>query len=149
MPSSAAILLSFSFLSLLLLLAHSQTSSPISIDPQNPDAEIKCGSCPCSNPCIQQLSPPPPPPPPPPPSPCTPTVSSRPPPPRFIYTMSSPAPPPPRFTYTTGVPGNLYEIDANNSWYYFSGTTGTRPGMAAVVVALGCGALHLMGFSKW
>ncbi|CAK9317979.1 unnamed protein product [Citrullus colocynthis] len=139
MAPSAAILLSLPFF---ILLVHAQTSSP-----QNPDAEIKCGSCPCSNPCVQQLPPPPPPPPPAPP--CTPTLPSRPPPPRFIYTSSSSPPPPPRFIYTTGVPGDLYQVDANNHWYYFSGTTGKRPAMAAVVVALGCGTLHLMAFGKW
>ncbi|XP_023528316.1 leucine-rich repeat extensin-like protein 3 [Cucurbita pepo subsp. pepo] len=143
MAPSAAIPLSLSFLFLFLHLADSQPFSPV--DPQDPNSEIKCGSCPCSNPCVKQF--PPPPPPPPPPN-CKPALPPPPPPPRFIYTALSP-PPPPRFIYTTGVPGNLYQIDANNRWYYFSGTTRNRPATAVLVVALGCGALNLMAFGKW
>ncbi|GKV47110.1 hypothetical protein SLEP1_g54035 [Rubroshorea leprosula] len=57
--------------------------------PQVPDTEMKCGECPCVNPCSQQSKPPPPPPPPPP---------------KSIY-CNPLAPPPPRFVYVTGVPG--------------------------------------------
>lgn len=75
-------------------------------------AGIKCGSCPCVNPCAQeqQLSPPPPPPSPPPP-----------PPPPKNCNPSPLTPPPPRFIYVTGIPG-VYQTTDQNSWqYYYSG----------------------------
>lgn len=59
---------------------------------------IKCGSCPCVNPCA-------PPPPPPPPKNCNPSPLP---------------PPPPRFIYVTGIPG-VYQTDQNGWDYYFSG----------------------------
>ncbi|XVF71463.1 hypothetical protein PTKIN_Ptkin12aG0039400 [Pterospermum kingtungense] len=75
--------------------------------PQAPTTEIKCGTCPCVNPCGQQKPPPPPPPPPPP---------------RFTYDCNpvSMPPPPPRFYYVTGVPGQLYEADTDDRWTFFS-----------------------------
>ncbi|XWS75556.1 hypothetical protein CRYUN_Cryun01aG0100400 [Craigia yunnanensis] len=79
--------------------------------PQAPTTEIKCGTCPCVNPCGQQSLPPPLPPPPPPPLP----------PPSFTYCNTLPMPPPPpRFYYVTGVPGQLYTADPDDRWTFFS-----------------------------
>ncbi|KAI3451821.1 hypothetical protein Pfo_008486 [Paulownia fortunei] len=58
-----------------------------------PDPSIKCGECPCVNPCSQQQPTPPPPPP---------------------LPMQYFSPPPPRFVYVTGPPGNLYPSDPFN-----------------------------------
>ena len=72
--------------------------------PQAPTTEIKCGTCPCVNPCGQQSLPPP-----------------LPPPPRFTYCNPLPmTPPPPRFYYVTGVPGQLYTADPDDRWTFFS-----------------------------
>ncbi|KAL8034400.1 hypothetical protein ABFX02_12G025800 [Erythranthe guttata] len=66
---------------------------------------IKCGECPCVNPCSHQSPPPPPPP------------ENRgrycsPPPPSPVYVAAETIPPPPpRFNYVTGAPGNLYPTD--------------------------------------
>ncbi|XVE72187.1 hypothetical protein DITRI_Ditri11bG0018800 [Diplodiscus trichospermus] len=110
--------------SLLIAFLFLSISSPIPINastkkleevvvpevvPQVPTTEIKCGTCPCVNPCGQQSLPPPPPPP-------------RPPPPRFTYCNPPPvSPPPPRFYYVTGVPGQLYTTDPDHDrWTFFS-----------------------------
>ncbi|KAJ7960114.1 putative Nutrient reservoir [Quillaja saponaria] len=94
--------------------------------PQPKDTEIKCGSCPCVNPCDQQSPPPPPPP-----------LISPPPPPAMP--PKNPAsqnynplpPPPPRFIYVTGVPGY-----GNNWEYYYGSATRDR-------------AMNLLGFACW
>ncbi|KAL3510605.1 hypothetical protein ACH5RR_030006 [Cinchona calisaya] len=77
--------------------------------PGNPDAENKCGRCPCNNPCSV---PPPPPPPPPPKKPPTPSC---PPPPGGSIVPTVPTPPS-QYIYITGPPGNLYPVDP-----YYSG----------------------------
>ncbi|KAE8702197.1 Detected protein of unknown function [Hibiscus syriacus] len=109
--------------------------------PQAPTTEIKCGACPCVNPCSQQSLPPPPLPPPPPPR--FTYYSSLPPPspPMFTYYNSLPPPPPspPRFFYVTDVPGPLYTEDPNDRWFFFSGA-----GRNFVVVSL-----LLIGYGLW
>lgn len=96
------------------------------------NTEIKCGPCPCVDPCVQQF---PPPPPRPPPSPktqkhkpatqnCNPVMPLTPPPPRFIYV-------------TAGDPDNSYQPDHHdNYWNYYSG--------AGRHVVLGCTMLLLL-----
>ncbi|KAK7300704.1 hypothetical protein RJT34_11552 [Clitoria ternatea] len=94
------------------------------------DTEIKCGSCPCGNPCSdEQLAPPPPSPSPPPPPPLflpeisapencdpLPPPSPPPPPPPPPPSRPPPTPPPPRFIYVTGAPALPGDAYAN----YFS-----------------------------
>lgn len=76
------------------------------------EAVIKCGSCPCVNPCSQSQ---PPPPPPPPKVQCSPAAANHP-------------PPPPRFVYVTSVPEQPWQaniIPNNNNWQYFYGAAET------------------------
>ncbi|KAL7090218.1 hypothetical protein ACP275_12G026600 [Erythranthe tilingii] len=63
---------------------------------------IKCGECPCANPCSHQSPPPP----------ENPGRYCSPPPPSPVYVAAEiTPPPPPRFNYVTGAPGNLYPTD--------------------------------------
>ncbi|KAL8117907.1 hypothetical protein AgCh_015698 [Apium graveolens] len=99
----------------LVIITSSATDSPLvqldqlaETEPVIHDVSIKCGECPCVNPC--SYSPPPPPPsPPPPPPPTQYCPPNAPPPPRFIYFTG---PPPPRFVYFAGPPGgDLYPVE--------------------------------------
>lgn len=99
--------------------------------PQEADTEIKCGTCPCVNPCAQQLPPPPPPPPPPSPPPPPPKNPSTP----YCAPL---APPPPRFIYVTGVPGDLYVTNPSNTWVYNYSGAG-RNVIAGLLLLVGCG----------
>ncbi|KAM7524266.1 hypothetical protein LguiA_014168 [Lonicera macranthoides] len=89
--------------------------------PSVPDPSIKCGSCPCVNPCSQQLPPPPPPP--------TTNIPAMqycsPPPPRFSYVTDPQTPPPPRFVYVSGPPEDLYRTDPFNLVVYAGAGRGT------------------------
>lgn len=106
--------------------------------PQEADTEVKCGSCPCSNPCVQQ-PPPPPPPPPQPPTPKNPSTPYCPPEDPF----SPLAPPPPRFSYVTSVPGgNLYNTDPLNTWVFYS--SADRNMIVGLLLLLGFGVLELI-----
>ncbi|CAN0913741.1 hypothetical protein LINGRAHAP2_LOCUS28117 [Linum grandiflorum] len=151
----------FSLLLLTTLLLHfSQTitatnvttlSTSIKLDDDG--GEIKCGSCPCVNPCTQLApppQPPPSPPPPPPPSPppppyCAPIVPPPPPPPpsppppcppppRFVYVDYRPPPPPPRF---------VYPYDWN---YYNGGERSVEMNIChgVIVMVLGAGFLGII-----
>nr|XP_043625917.1 pollen-specific leucine-rich repeat extensin-like protein 3 [Erigeron canadensis] len=85
------------------------------------DDQIKCGGCPCNNPCYPTTaSPPPPSPPPPSPPPApklpTPTPGLNCPPPPTTTTGGGYAFSPPEYIYTTGPPGNVYPTNP-----YFSG----------------------------
>ncbi|KAE8021999.1 hypothetical protein FH972_007840 [Carpinus fangiana] len=111
-----------------------QTSVPL---PQEAaDTEIKCGTCPCVNPCAQQLPPPPPPPPPP----AAPKFN-----PATTYCTPA-APPPPRFIYVTGVPaaGDLYVADPYNTWVYYSGAGRPNVIVGLWLLLVGCGVLEMM-----
>uniref|UniRef100_A0A2N9J0F7 Uncharacterized protein n=1 Tax=Fagus sylvatica TaxID=28930 RepID=A0A2N9J0F7_FAGSY len=109
-------------------------------DHEEANTELKCGTCPCVNPCEQQQPPPPPPPPPPPlpppPPPQTPKNPSS-----QYFTPQAP-PPPPRFIYFTGVPGNLYNTDPYNTWVYYSGAD--RNVIVGSPLLVGCGVLELI-----
>ncbi|XP_041002387.1 probable pathogenesis-related protein ARB_02861 [Juglans microcarpa x Juglans regia] len=105
--------------------------------PQEANAEIKCGTCPCANPCAQQQMPlpPPPPPPAPPKNPST----------QYCTPLTPPLPPPPpRFIYVTGVPGNLYETDPYNTWVYYSGAGQNVIGIMRLLLLVVCGILELI-----
>ncbi|KAJ0042303.1 hypothetical protein Pint_18630 [Pistacia integerrima] len=89
-------------LSLILLICLISLVFPVSsqeLVPPEPDSSIKCGTCPCVNPC-DQLPPPPPPPP------------------KTTYCPPL-APPPPRFIYVTGMPGQIYQTAAD-TWGFYS-----------------------------
>ncbi|KAL6219519.1 hypothetical protein ACLB2K_007278 [Fragaria x ananassa] len=90
-------------------------------DTSTATGEIKCGTCPCVNPCQQQQQELPPPPPPPPPAMttgCTPALPAAP---------AVLAPPPPRFIYVTGIPGDLYKTDTYGSSYSYDFYSAAAP----------------------
>ncbi|KAH6759938.1 hypothetical protein C2S51_016887 [Perilla frutescens var. frutescens] len=87
-------------LHLLILIATISTKAEDDHDVHDP--MIKCGECPCENPCSPQLVPTMPPPP-------FPIPYLAPPPPRFVYvTELNPPPPPSGYVFTAGPPGNMY-----------------------------------------
>ncbi|KAK6146087.1 hypothetical protein DH2020_019956 [Rehmannia glutinosa] len=112
------------------------------------DLSIKCGECPCLNPCSQQqpppLSPPPPSPPPPPP----PVQYCNPPPPRFVYMAAISPPPPPRFVYVTGAPGNLYPTDDPFNLQIYSNASHDSLRILGAFVLVGLSALQLLVHSN-
>ncbi|KAL7606612.1 hypothetical protein Lser_V15G15010 [Lactuca serriola] len=96
------------------------TTSTTTVSGGSPEDLIKCGGCPCNNPCYITSPPPPPPPtppltPPPPPPPKmpspTPGLNCPPPPTGGGYALG-----PPSYIYITGPPENLYPVNQ-----YFSG----------------------------
>lgn len=145
---------------LIALLSFSILLKTTSEEQKLQDLSMKCGECPCVNPCIHQLPSPPPPPPPPPPATTTQYCPPQaPPPPRFIYFTSptdrnsSPPPsftyvtglpnptqipPPPRFYYVTAPPGNSYLTHPYN-WEIYSIATLNFPDFLLLLV--GCGLL--------
>ncbi|KVI02775.1 hypothetical protein Ccrd_018935 [Cynara cardunculus var. scolymus] len=133
----------------MIIISHLLTALPsingdINLEETNtmPDSSIKCGSCPCINPCGQQMLPPPPPLPSPSPPPPPPPLPSPPPPqpPNNPITYCPPAvvvvkppPPPPRFIYVTNPPASVYHPFTLR---VYSGGGGSRFGGWTVVV--GC-----------
>ncbi|GFP78829.1 hypothetical protein PHJA_000026400 [Phtheirospermum japonicum] len=106
-----------------------------------PDLSIKCGECPCVNPCSQNLPPPPPPSPQPPPV----QYCYPPPPPRFVYRTGIPPPPPTRFIYVTGAPKKLYPSDDPfNLQIYSNAAIVSFRNLGAFLLVLGCSAIQLM-----
>ncbi|PON81387.1 hypothetical protein TorRG33x02_228120 [Trema orientale] len=123
------LLLFFSFVS------SSNTESPTitTSDDDEYHTGIKCGSCPCVNPCGQQLPPPPPPPPPKTPY-CSPVTLP---------------PPPPRFVYVTSLPEQPYQanIIPNNNWQYFYSSAGRiNLELRTLLLFVGFCALQLLAF---
>ncbi|XP_051117328.1 leucine-rich repeat extensin-like protein 3 [Andrographis paniculata] len=134
----------------------------VTVSAKDTDPSIKCGQCPCGDPCNQvlpDLPPPSPSPPPPPPPQLSPPVGDCPPPPTLLSEIMPPpppppsppppkpqspprSPPPPRFVYVTGPPENLYptlnlySTAAHND--YLESFWG--------LVLVGCSALHLLAF---
>ncbi|KAJ4706944.1 putative Nutrient reservoir [Melia azedarach] len=111
-------------------------------EPQIPDTSIKCGTCPCENPCGQLPPPPPcanpcgqlPPPPPPPPPPATP-------PPPETTCCTPQTPPPPRLICVTCEPGELYHPYADD-WGFYS--TAERNAAQKWLLLAGCCLLGLL-----
>ncbi|XP_022854252.1 wiskott-Aldrich syndrome protein family member 2-like [Olea europaea var. sylvestris] len=109
-----------------------------------PEVSIKCGECPCGNPCNQQLPSLSPPPPPPPPKNQYCATPPTPPPPRFIYVTGQMPPPPSRFIYTTGPPGNLYRTDPFNLQIYSSAAHNNV--LVGLLLFVACGIMEFLVF---
>ncbi|KAL5102052.1 hypothetical protein RYX36_006379, partial [Vicia faba] len=123
---------------IMFLLFFISINAYTSLASQPLDIEIKCGSCPCGNPCSEEQSSPPQPPPTPPqeslplpyssppntnPPPPTPPSYPPPPPPKLR------PPPPPRFIYVSGEPTEVY--------YYYSAAQNRTVGLMLVLACLG------------
>ncbi|KAL7608527.1 hypothetical protein Lser_V15G12562 [Lactuca serriola] len=113
-PSIQAVALFMIILTTLASMINGDNLQETNLVPELPDASIKCGSCPCVDPCGSQPTFPPPPlpspspPPPPPPLPSPPPPS--PPPPATQYcppAVVAKPPPPPRFIYVTSPPSSV------------------------------------------
>lgn len=105
------------------------------------DPSIKCGECPCLNPCSQQPRPFQPPSPPPPPLYCSPPPPPPPPPPTQFCSPPAFVPPPPRFIY---VAGNLYPT--NNDPFNLQIYSRVAHTAACTFLLLGCSVLQLLVF---
>ncbi|KVH97661.1 sulfated surface glycoprotein 185-like [Cynara cardunculus var. scolymus] len=86
------------------------TATDTTMVPGGPsENQLKCGGCPCNNPCYTTSPPPPPPSPPPPPKMPSPTPGLNCPPPPTTgggYGLA-----PPSYIYITGPPGNVYPVN--------------------------------------
>ncbi|KAK1351633.1 Phosphatidylinositol 4-kinase beta 1-like [Heracleum sosnowskyi] len=141
-----------------VIITCSATDSPLvkldqqaETEPVIHDVSIKCGECPCVNPCSQQYSPPPPPPSPPPPPPPAPPLPptqycppNAPPPPRFVYFTG---PPPPRFVYFAGPPGgDLYPVENHPFNMVVYGGSGRHFVDKGLLLLLVCGGIMKLLF---
>ncbi|MFS8033565.1 hypothetical protein Hanom_Chr17g01571071 [Helianthus anomalus] len=144
---------SFAFIMIILatlLSIKGDNFEETNLVPPLPDSSIKCGSCPCVNPC-EQLPPPPSPPPPPPPLPCPPPpppppplpCPSPPPPPpspppatQCCQPVVVKPPPPPRFIYVTSPPSSGYHP------YPLQIYSGVGGGVTCWIVLVGCVVLQ-------
>ncbi|XP_011097218.1 amyloid beta A4 precursor protein-binding family B member 1-interacting protein-like [Sesamum indicum] len=134
------------------VLINASASFTTKVD-EVPDPSIKCGECPCVNPCSQQLPPPPLPPPalpPPPPPPALPPPPPEqycsPPPPRFVYTAGTSPPPPPRWVYMTADPRHLNPTNDPFSLQIYTNAAQDRLTNFRVFPLVSCIALILMVF---
>lgn len=113
------------------------------------DTSIKCGECPCVNPCTQQQPPPPPPkitqy--------CPPQLIPQniPPPPRFYYftgpqVQYQQTPPPPRFSYVIGGPqGKLYPTEPFTLEIYNGATFSCNVQLVGLLLPMICGMLEIL-----
>ncbi|KAL8266164.1 hypothetical protein R6Q59_003508 [Mikania micrantha] len=129
-----------------LLPINGDTFDETNTVPPLPDSSIKCGSCPCINPC--ELPPPPSPPPPPPPLPCPspppppPPLPPPPPPATYCPPVAAKPPPPPRFIYVTSPPSSVYHPFPLQ---IYSGVGGRRlGGVGCWIVVVGCLVLDVV-----
>lgn len=108
---------------LLLLALIATTATLCTTTRVYDDPSIKCGECPCVNPCTQQI-----PPPPPPPSP--------------LYCGTPP--PPPRFVYMTFSPGNLYPTDDPFNLHLYSNAANHSFNVVSAFLLVGLYVFQLM-----
>ncbi|CAI9259490.1 unnamed protein product [Lactuca saligna] len=146
-PSIQAVALFMIILTTLAFMINGDNLQETNLVPELPDASIKCGSCPCVDPCGSQPTFPPPPlpspspPPPPPPLPSPPPPS--PPPPATQYcppAVVAKPPPPPRFIYVTSPPSSVNHPFTLN---VYSGGCGCRfGGVTGWIFVVGCVVLE-------
>ncbi|XP_052196113.1 leucine-rich repeat extensin-like protein 1 [Diospyros lotus] len=129
--SDRQILLTMLILFAGLATVPANAASPVKkID--EPNAGVKCGACPCVNPCNQQQPPPPPP--------SFPSSQYCAPTPPMAMT-----PPPPRFVYFTDPRGYLYQRDPFDLPIYSSADWN----LASPPVLVGFGFLQLLLAALW